>query len=233
MGDYSGQSQDGPSQQQVGSVDQQQEVPPFPLGRRPFDLMILETEITKLSVVSLDLVCKPDHPRFVPVDLVRLDEPFGQLDDLAEGPLLSGRLVQSSTGVNNHQGLGVRGPDRHGLQSIVDQFQQLSTSFSLHRAALIKQVDELARHLDRGSEFDDSSRPELVRMKIRKSDRDDLDLEILVLRHGSERHYRDPSFERQEIRSIVRSSFGEDSDGTVLVETLVDVSVDLVLINIG
>jgi len=95
------QSQDGPSQQQPRAVHQQKQVSQLSLSRRAFHLMILQAEITELSVVIPNLLRKSADSGLVSVNLVSFDETLRQLDNLTQGPLLTRGLVQSSTSVND------------------------------------------------------------------------------------------------------------------------------------
>ena len=63
--------------------------------------MILQAEITELSVVIPNLLRKSADSGLVSVNLVSFDETLRQLDNLTQGPLLTRGLVQSSTSVND------------------------------------------------------------------------------------------------------------------------------------
>ena len=63
--------------------------------------MIPQTEIPQLPVVLDDVLAESDDSRFVLVVKVSFDESFVEFYGLAEGEVLAGSLVESTTGLDH------------------------------------------------------------------------------------------------------------------------------------
>ena len=82
-----------------------------------------------------------------------------------------------------HQGVVVRRSDRHDLERIVDEVEQLADGLPFLCAALLVERHEVSGHLEGGPELHDHSGTETVRVEVGQPDRHYLYLEVGVIGH--------------------------------------------------
>ena len=63
--------------------------------------MIGNSHIAQKAVISDDFLTKIDDFWLILVGKVTFHHPFGELDDLTEGKMLTGNTIKSSRGLNN------------------------------------------------------------------------------------------------------------------------------------
>lgn len=224
--DDAGQGERRPYGQHAGAVDEQDEG--FPRGPvDALDLVIAQTERPQRLVVVEDVITELLDARLVLVAQVAGDEAPIELDDRAERHLLSGRTVEPTAGLDDHERLVVGRADGDRLEALEDEIERLADRVPLLRAALLEQLDELGRQRDGLAKLDDGARAEAMRMEVRQADRDDVQLERRVLGQRAEGHDRHARLERQQVGPVVRAALGKDADAAALAQLGVDLAVHL------
>jgi hypothetical protein len=122
----------------------------------------------------------------------------------------------------HHESIVIRSSNCDTLESVDNNIHQISDRFPLIFSTLLELSNHFLRDLERSTELDDGSRTELVSVEVGQPDGNDLKAKIGMSGNSSEGHDRDTGFKREEVGTVVRSSFGEDTDASTLSERLVN-----------
>lgn len=198
---------------------------------RTLDLVVCNAEVAQLAVVLEHTLPQVDDPRLVLVVQVALHKVLAELNDLSKRQALSRCTVQAARGLHDLQSLVVGGAEGNSTQPVVNRRKQLATRLTLLRPALLVRLNHLLAHGDRRAKLDDSTGAELVRVKVRETNGNELDIQTWVLRHRAERHDSKTRLEREKVGAVVRPALGEDTNSPIVVQAIKHCTVCLFLVD--
>ena len=109
----------------------------------------------------------------------------------------------------------------------VEKLADSSTSLILNTV----HFDQFLGNLKRRAEFQDSPRPELVRVEVVHADRHDSEAAIRGISQRSQGHDGDTCLQGQQVAAVVAASFWEDTHAATALEPVKDRLINLGLIN--
>lgn len=157
-----------------------------------FDLVVAEAEVTEFTVVGGDVLAKLDDAGVVFIVSVAGDQATVHFDDGGERELFVGGLVETAGGLDNHEGVVVRGGDGDGHETVVDHLEDSLNGFTF--IAILVHLNQLLGDFNGRAELNNRAGAELVRMEVVHTHGHDLEIAVRVARECTKRHDCDTSY---------------------------------------